>query len=43
MCLIALAGALALAIAVPRRGANERTPVKVMPPRSPVTAERSAA
>jgi MFS family permease len=42
MCAIALAGALVLALVVPRRGANEQAPVKVMP-RSRVAAERSAA
>jgi EmrB/QacA subfamily drug resistance transporter len=42
MCAIALTGALVLSVVVPRRGANERTPVKVVP-QSHVAAERSAA
>src|SRR3954454_14043587 len=45
MCLIALAGAFGLAVAVPRRGANGRRPagVPVLPDRSRAQAERSAA
>jgi EmrB/QacA subfamily drug resistance transporter len=44
MCLIAVAGALGLAVAVPRRGASEDgARVRLLPKRAPAEAERSAA
>jgi hypothetical protein len=44
MCLIALAAALGFAIAVPRRGANERgEEVAVLPQPSDAVPERAAA
>src|SRR6476661_896945 len=43
MCLIALAGALVFAFAVPRRGANDETPEVALVPHAAREAERTAA
>jgi MFS family permease len=43
MCLVALAGALGLAVAVPRRSRNDETPEVARLPLAPAEAERTAA